>query len=307
VLRSTRSFPKQLFCKPRLLSIRPLNMDPAASFKQNFDVQDVPRVTTQIIKIDKDKLESHLDDFKYPTQLIHEGQVVAFPTETVYGLGANALDASAVKKIFLTKKRPADNPLIVHVSSEEMLAPLVSEIPDGARVLMKEFWPGPLTILFPTSDRVPPEVTCGQPTVAIRMPVHPIARKLIELSNVPIAAPSANLSGRPSPTSADHVYQDLKDRCACIIDGGECDVGLESTVVDLKRKKILRPGGVTLEQLQKFVPGIEVYSQEKDTEGLVSAPPTPGLKYRHYSPQAQVFLIEGTNFDRMKTLVMDIF
>jgi len=170
---------------------------------------------------------------------------------------------------------------------------VVSDIPELAYVLIEKFWPGPLTILFQKSDKVPDEVVCGQPTVGVRMPSHPIARKLIELSNVPIAAPSANLSGRPSPTSAQHVYEDLKGRCPCIIDGGDCNFGVESTVIDISRNLILRPGVITLEHLRPYIPEIKLYSKQNDTENLVEKPPTPGLKYRHYSPNAQVVLLEG--------------
>jgi len=283
---------KRRFSSPNM-DLDPLNTpDTCGSFE------------TKVIKISKE-LDSKL--FDYPVSLIQKGEVVAFPTETVYGLGANALDSNAVKKIFSTKRRPVDNPLIVHVSSEEMLISLTSHIPQMARTLIERFWPGPLTLLLPKNSNVPAEVTCGQPTIAVRMPSHPIALRLISLSNVPIAAPSANLSGRPSPTSAQHVVHDLTGRCPCIIDGGDCDVGLESTVVDLERRIILRPGGITLEQLRVFVPDIQYYEKEKDTEDLESKPPTPGLKYRHYSPKAQVVLLDGQDFDIMKKKVLALY
>jgi len=217
------------------------------------------------------------------------------------------LSATACTKIFKIKKRPADNPLIVHVNNISMLTPLVSEIPPEADVLMKHFWPGPLTILFPKSPQVPDVVTCGQPTVAVRMPSHPIARKLIELSGLPIAAPSANLSGRTSPTQADHVYNDLQGRCQCIIDGGPTQVGLESTVVDVSRKMILRPGGITMEQLSKYIPNIVPYSTSHDAGLLAEKPPTPGLKYRHYSPTAKVILLEGNSPEKMKQYIVQVW
>jgi len=232
-----------------------------------------------------------------PAKLIVKGQVVAFPTETVYGLGANAFDANAVKKIFEAKQRPADNPLIVHVSSIEMLKECVVEIPDNVKSLIEHFWPGPLTILFQRSAKIPNEVTAGLPTVAIRMPSHPIAKALIEIAGVPIAAPSANASGRPSPTTANHVINDLSGRIPMIIDGGPSQVGVESTVIDVFRNPpmILRPGGVTLEQLREFIPNIVVYDETVSKEDLTIHPPTPGMKYRHYAPKAQTTLYEGSS------------
>lgn len=233
--------------------------------------------------------------YEKAVSLIQAGDLVAFPTETVYGLGANALDSSATLKIFQAKNRPNDNPLIVHVSDQAMLGTLVTHVPEDAKKLMDAFWPGPLTLLLPKKPIVPESVTCGQPTVAIRMPSHPVAHKLIHLAQKPIAAPSANLSGRPSPTTAQHVYDDLHGRLQCILDGGACDVGLESTVVDVNRSPplILRPGGVTLEQLRMVLPSIQVYSKETSGVDLEEKPPTPGLKYRHYSPTATLLLYEG--------------
>lgn len=274
---------------------------------ENHHEFEIGSMETKVIEI-KDANEPLT--FKPAVALLRAGNPVAFPTETVYGLGANALDANAVKKIFLVKNRPSDNPLIVHVCSEEMLSRLVEEIPDSARVLMKAFWPGPLTILFKKSHRVPEEVTCGQPTVAVRMPSHPIALKLIELSDCPIAAPSANLSGRPSPTCARHVFEDLQGRVQCILDGGDCDVGLESTVVDLERKMILRPGGVTLEALRSYIPDMKLFAKEASAEAraeMEASPSTPGMKYRHYSPKAQVVLLVGSDLARMQRIVEEKF
>eukprot|EP01102_Stenamoeba_stenopodia_P021556 TRINITY_DN8722_c0_g1_i1.p1 TRINITY_DN8722_c0_g1~~TRINITY_DN8722_c0_g1_i1.p1 ORF type:complete len:419 (+),score=71.35 TRINITY_DN8722_c0_g1_i1:253-1509(+) len=252
--------------------------------------------TTQVLKADD---ENSLTE---AVKWLRAGEVVAFPTETVYGLGANALDPKAVSRIFEAKGRPSDNPLIVHVSSVEMLSTLIEERSfqtlKGSVYwdLISKFWPGPLTILFRKSELVPKAVTAGQPTVAIRMPSHPIARRLIELAGVPVAAPSANLSGRPSPTCASHVYSDLAGRIPCIVDGGPTTFGVESTVVDLEscvtgRPLILRPGGVTLEQLRELIPTIESYEEAAHGSKLKEKPPTPGLKYTHYSPNATVILI----------------
>ncbi|RKP35326.1 DHBP synthase RibB-like alpha/beta domain-containing protein [Dimargaris cristalligena] len=238
--------------------------------------------------------------------LLRQDQVVAFPTETVYGLAGNALSASAVRRIFAAKNRPADNPLIVHISSLAMLRTLLPDgrIPSVYEPLIRKYWPGPLTLLMPTSDLIIPSViTCGQPTVAIRFPAHPIARALIAYSGLPLAAPSANSSGKPSPTLAQHVWTDLRQRIPLIVDGGQCDWGIESTVVDGLRlgqptpvvPAILRPGGVTLEQIQQ-VPGFEqcqVYRKNFTDHRLEAAPTTPGMKYRHYSPRAQVILFEA--------------
>ncbi|PRP88790.1 translation factor [Planoprotostelium fungivorum] len=231
--------------------------------------------------------------------LLRNGEVVAFPTETVYGLGANALNSSAVQKIFTAKGRPSDNPLIVHISSLNMLKDLVAEeaFPRPGTTIHKlceELWPGAITFLFPKSDRVPDNVTAGQPTVAVRMPSHPIAKYLIETAGVPVAAPSANVSGRPSPTKAEHVLQDLDGIIPCVIDGGNTNYGLESTVLDINRDPplILRPGGVTFEQLKKLIPNVQVYERSVHGSQMAEKPATPGLKYRHYSPNALVLLFE---------------
>ncbi|MFA6460996.1 MAG: L-threonylcarbamoyladenylate synthase [Candidatus Woesearchaeota archaeon] len=222
-------------------------------------------------------------------KILQQGGLVAFPTETVYGLGANALDEKAVKKIFVAKGRPADNPLIVHIADKKMLPALVKIVPSSAKKLIKKFWPGPLTIILNKKEIIPDIVTAGGKTVAIRMPDHPLAYKLIKLSKLSIAAPSANLSGRPSPTSAKHVIDDMKGRVEGIIDGGNCQVGLESTVIDLTGKVpiLLRPGAVTLEQLRKVLGEVKVANPESNT------PKSPGMKYQHYSPETPVVLIKG--------------
>lgn len=225
-------------------------------------------------------------------EIIARGGLVAFPTETVYGLGADALNPEAVKDIFLAKGRPQDNPLIVHIASREQLEEVVGEIPEAAEALMEAFWPGPLTILFAKSDAVPYETTAGLETVAVRMPNHPMAQKLIERSGRPIAAPSANTSGRPSPTRAEHVIEDLDGKVDAILDGGATGVGLESTVIDVSggAPVILRPGGVTIEQLWEVLPAVEYDVALKD-ESVV--PRSPGQKYRHYSPKAKLELYSG--------------
>jgi L-threonylcarbamoyladenylate synthase len=236
-------------------------------------------------------------------------QLVAFPTETVYGLGAMALDTRAVSQIFSAKGRPPDNPLIVHVSSLAMLRTLLPkdyEISEAYRILMKHFWPGPLTLLFPSDPTVIPSIiTANQPTVAIRMPSHPVARALIAMAKVPIAAPSANSSGKPSPTRAGHVWRDLHGKVGLILDGGTCGVGLESTVVDGLNEdgdlRVLRPGGVTVENIERVIqeellergniPKVLVYRRHYQDEIMEQAPTTPGMKYRHYSPSVPVILL----------------
>ncbi|MBN2150789.1 MAG: threonylcarbamoyl-AMP synthase [Candidatus Lokiarchaeota archaeon] len=228
--------------------------------------------------------------------IIKGGGIVAFPTETVYGLGANTFDAAAVAKIFAAKERPADDPLIVHVSSVEMVAGLVAPGAVGAtaRALMGAFWPGPLTLVFKKSPRVPDVVTSGLGTVAVRMPSHPVARALIERSGVPIAAPSANLFERPSPTKASHVLADLDNRIDAVIDGGDADIGVESTIVDMSRGKptLLRPGGVSLERIEATVGQVDVHvaSIGKVHDGPIES---PGMGARHYAPEAVIILVEG--------------
>lgn len=227
--------------------------------------------------------------------LLNGGSLVGFPTETVYGLGANALDPEAVLSIFAAKGRPADNPLIVHIYDTAQLSPLC-EIPDRAPALMKAFWPGPLTLLFPRKPVIPDQVTAGLPTVAIRMPSHPVAAALLKTCGLPVAAPSANRSGRPSPTTALHVLEDMKGRIPLILDGGSCEVGLESTVLDLCHGNpvILRPGGITKDMLEK------VLGEEVSVAGSVLRPLqpgekalSPGMRYRHYAPDGTVTLVEG--------------
>jgi L-threonylcarbamoyladenylate synthase len=223
---------------------------------------------------------------------LRRGGLVAFPTETVYGLGVHALDRGAVLKLFLAKERPANDPLIVHVSTIEAVAPLVAVLPPEALALAARFWPGPLTIVVRRSRAVPDEVTAGLDTVAIRVPSHPVARALISAAGIPIAAPSANLFSRPSPTDAMHVIADLNDRIDMVIDGGPTEVGLESTVVDLSDDPpvVLRPGAVGLDLLRAVLPNIEFRQPMTQPS---AAQRSPGLMSKHYAPRAPVTLYEG--------------
>ena len=224
---------------------------------------------------------------------LRRGGLVAFPTETVYGLGVHALDRAAVRRLFDAKQRPATDPLIVHVSSLEDVAPLATAIPDGARALAARFWPGPLTLVLRRSDAVPDEITAGLETVAVRVPAHPVARALLAAAGVPVAAPSANLFSRPSPTRAAHVLQDLAGRIDMVVDGGATTVGVESTVLDLSgdTPTVLRPGAVTLEMLREVLPHVRMREPGVVAEGTAMA--SPGLLTKHYSPRAQLTLYEG--------------
>lgn len=224
--------------------------------------------------------------------LLIQGECVGFPTETVYGLGANALDTQAVEKIFAAKGRPQDNPLIVHIHHLKQLDHLVASYSPEARILMDTFWPGPLTLVLPKTDQVPTVTTGGLDTVAVRMPDHKLALELLSLTNLPVAAPSANLSGKPSPTTAQHVWEDLQGRIPAIVDGGPTGWGVESTVVDctVTPCRLLRPGGITREEIEKHIP-IVVDPGVFQTE--VENPRSPGMKYRHYSPEAKVIVVVG--------------
>lgn len=231
-------------------------------------------------------------DIDIAARTLKEGGLVVFPTETVYGLGANALDADAVSKIFEAKGRPADNPLIVHISDYDMLSGLALEIPDKAKILMDNFWPGPLTVILKASDKIPRGVTAGLDTVGVRMPSNAVARELIAKAGVPVAAPSANLSGKPSPTTFEHVYEDMNGRVPVIINGGRCDVGVESTVIDLSgdAATIYRPGGVTEKQISELIGEVKTVTSVGEGEKVKS----PGLKYKHYSPDAEVIVLSGS-------------
>ena len=228
-------------------------------------------------------------------EIIRRGGLVAIPTETVYGLAADALNGEAVAGIFRAKGRPMDNPLIVHIAEPSQLDSLVREVPEKARILAEKFWPGPLTIILPKADCIPEEVSAGLDTVAVRLPAHPIARELIKQSS-PLAAPSANLSGKPSPTTARHVMDDMNGRIDAVIDGGECLVGVESTVISLAQEppRLLRPGGITLEQLREAIGTVAMDDAVMNPlkEGQQAA--SPGMKYKHYSPEARVILLDGS-------------
>ncbi|MDO5696219.1 MAG: L-threonylcarbamoyladenylate synthase [Eubacteriales bacterium] len=224
-------------------------------------------------------------------EIFLQGGLVAFPTETVYGLGADAMNAAACGKIYEAKGRPSDNPLIVHIAERDQLDLLTASVSPLAERLMEVFWPGPLTIIFRKRPEVPDAVTGGRDTVAVRMPSHPEARKLLAGCGVPVAAPSANLSGRPSPTCAVHVLDDLQGRVDMIIDGGPVDIGIESTIVDVTsgELKILRPGHITKDMLEAVVGTAEHKNTWKEEEG----PPAPGMKYRHYAPKGTLILLSG--------------
>jgi len=228
--------------------------------------------------------------------LIRAGELVAFPTETVYGLGANALDATATAKIFTAKGRPNTDPLIVHIADLDQLAALITDADRLLNDLAAKFWPGPLTLILKRSRLVPDLVSAGLPTVAVRMPAHPVALALIRAAGVPIAAPSANRFAHTSPTTAQHVYADLVGRISLILDGGPTAIGVESTILDITARPlhILRPGGVSLEALQNFIPDFIARDERHiDAERNTEALPAPGMLLKHYSPNAHLILIEG--------------
>jgi len=233
---------------------------------------------------------------KMAAKIIQKGGLVAFPTETVYGLGADSLNSTAILTLFEAKKRPLDNPPIVHVASQTEVYRLTQDVSKKAEVLMKAFWPGPLTLVFKRSNIIPTVTVAGLETVAIRMPKHKVALALIKASACPIAAPSANLAGKPSPTNANHVYEDLNGRIDAIIDGGPTNIGVESTVVDLSidPPMLLRPGGVTFEALKQVINEVKLHPfVEAKKELPIENIRSPGMKHRHYAPKAELILIEG--------------
>lgn len=240
-------------------------------------------------------LTSSQEDIIQAGRLLREGKLVGIPTETVYGLAANAFDADAVAAIFKAKGRPADNPLIVHISRLEQLDGLVKEIPEAAVQLAAAYWPGPLTMIMPAADIIPRIVTAGLDTVAIRLPSHETARRIIDAAGVPLAAPSANTSGKPSPTQAVHVIHDMNGRIAAVVDGGECRFGVESTVITLcsDPPMLLRPGAVTPDMLRAVIGEIAVNHAvlERMNEGETAA--SPGMKYKHYAPDTDIRLVTG--------------
>lgn len=246
-------------------------------------------------------LENDCRSIRVAAAILRKGGLVAFPTETVYGLGANAFDVGAVRNIFKAKGRPADNPLIVHVASRKQLTRVVHSIPAVARALIDYFWPGPLSLVLPRSKHIPAEVSAGLPSVAVRMPDHSDALALIRAAGVPVAAPSANRSGRPSPTSYRHVLEDLAGRIDAVIKSDFCRIGVESTVLDLtgSRPVILRPGGVSREDLER-VSNQKIYLA--GIKEISSRPISPGMKYRHYSPKAPLYLITGSAYRRRRLI-----
>lgn len=249
---------------------------------------------TLLLKVDPENPD--LTKIQTAAQIIRKGGLVAFPTETVYGLGADALNPDAVLALFEAKKRPLDNPPIVHVASITEIYKLVEEVPSKAEALMKEFWPGPLTLIFKRSNIVPQVTVAGLDTIAIRMPKHKVALELIKQSRRPIAAPSANLAGKPSPTTAQHVYEDLNGRIDVILDGGATNIGVESTVVDLSvdPPMLLRPGGTPFEALKKVLGDMKLHAfVQAEQELSLQEIRSPGMKHKHYAPKAQVILVEG--------------
>lgn len=255
-------------------------------------------MNTLIVKTD----ESHIEEtLKICTELLKSGELVAFPTETVYGLGGNGLDADASRKIYAAKGRPSDNPLILHIGEKDQLYGLVKSVPESAEKLMDAFWPGPLTMILPKADCVPYATSGGLDTVAVRMPSHPVAHALLKYSRIPVAAPSANLSGRPSPTTLQHVIDDMDGRIAAIMDGGSAGIGVESTIIDLTGEvpMLLRPGYITKEQLEAVLGTVEEDPAiRRDSiihhTNAVAHPKAPGMKYRHYAPKAEVTVLYGT-------------
>jgi L-threonylcarbamoyladenylate synthase len=248
---------------------------------------------TRLIKISTKNPEPHL--VEEAARVLKEGGLVAFPTETVYGLGGNGLDSEACKKIYIAKGRPSDNPLILHISQISELRPIVREIPPSAQKLMDAFWPGPLTLIFPKSDIVPMAATGGLDTVAVRFPSHPVAMAIIRQSGLPIAGPSANSSGKPSPTRASHVEFDLSGKIDMIVDGGAAEWGLESTIVDVSGEVpvILRPGAITKEMMEAVVDQVLIDPAILSKPSVDLRPKAPGMKYTHYSPVAKVTLVRG--------------
>lgn len=277
---------------------------------------------TELIKIEdiliKDRSIDKIAEttaIKKAAQYLLNNEVVAFPTETVYGLGANALEKEAVMKIFKAKGRPTDNPLIAHIADKDQLPVLIEgDVPSIAEKLINEFWPGPLTLIFNKSKKMPQVTTAGLDTVAVRMPSHPVALALISKVNLPLAAPSANSSGFPSPTRAQHVYNDLNGKIPLIVDGGICNIGVESTVIEIEENNlnILRPGGITRGMISELI-GDSYHVKMADT-AEVNRPKSPGMKYKHYAPRTPLWifnndnklekLLNGYNINNKNTLVI---
>ncbi len=248
---------------------------------------------TEIIKINASKIDKN--KIKKVAKALREGKVVVFPTETVYGVGANALSSDAVKKIFKAKSRPFDNPFIVHVAYASDAEKIVKKIPEKAEKLIRKFWPGPLTLIFEKKKIIPDEVTAGLKSVAVRMPSNKIAHKIIKESKTVVAAPSANVSGKPSSTRAKDVIDDLNSKVDIIVDGGNSEIGIESTVLDMTKEipVLLRPGKISKEEIEKEIGQISIHKSMFSKEKIKGNVSSPGMKYKHYSPDAQVILVVG--------------
>ena len=259
---------------------------------------------TEIFKV----TENSILELNMASKLLKDGELVAIPTETVYGLGANALDKNACLNIFKAKGRPGDNPLIVHIARPSD-AEKIAYTNELYYELAKKFMPGPLTVIMPKREIIPHEVTAGLETVAVRCPVHKVANKLIEISGIPIAAPSANTSGKPSPTTAKHVYDDMNGKIPMILDGGECDVGVESTVISITDDSIvlLRPGAVTTEMLSSVCKNVTVANAVKEELKQGETALSPGMKYKHYAPKANLYLINDKNIFKANSFIKCLF
>ena len=251
---------------------------------------------TVIVRMNENEINEN--EIKKMAEILRKGETVIFPTETVYGLGANALDGEAAKKIYEAKGRPSDNPLIVHIAHKEEIEGITEDVTDKAKMVIDKFWPGPITVILKKKEIIPDVTSGGLDTVAVRMPSNKIANALIDAAGIPIAAPSANISGRPSPTRAEHVYNEMNGRVSGIIMGGDCNFGLESTVVDFTGEypMILRPGSVTREMLQEVVGRVDLDPSLEKKEDNIKAK-APGMKYKHYSPKANVYIIKGEKED----------
>ncbi len=251
---------------------------------------------TRVFQVDPQHIDPEI--MEQAAHSLQHGQLVAFPTETVYGIGANALDPAAVDRIYAAKKRPKGDPLIVHIADAAQLPMVVAEVPQIARRLIEQFWPGPLTLILPKNASIPNNVTSGMPAVAVRMPNHPIALDLIRRAGVPVAAPSANLFSRPSSTSGRHVLEDFIDSLDIVLDGGDASIGVESTVINLVAEPpiILRPGGLSLEALQAVIPEVQLKSTYAAEDEVVAS---PGMLLKHYSPNARLLLFTGTDASRV--------
>ena len=246
--------------------------------------------------MDTKVLKPTRENISYCAGLIKGGEVVGMPTETVYGLAANAFDENAVKKIFKAKNRPADNPLIVHIADIDMLKELATDISDIALLVCEKFWPGPITIVLPKSEKIPLITSGGLDTVGIRLPSNEVARELIKTCGLPLAAPSANLSGSPSPTTAEHVFDDLNGRIPAILNGGKCSVGVESTVISFENDaiRLLRPGRISVDDLKTVASDVIIDKGVLEVISNDSKVKSPGMKYKHYSPKADVTLVDGS-------------